>query len=433
MDASVAVPPVLLMLALLLANAFFVAAEFAFVRVRQTQLDELAQAGSARARLAARIGRDLESYVSVAQLGVTLASLLLGFVGEPAVGRLIEPAFGWLAERSDAAFHVVSFTLTFAVITYVTVVLGELAPKYLAIQRALAIALWCAYPLDLFRRLTYPYTTLVNRSARWVIGLVGGKPSSELDAHSEEELRMLIAASTRKGILQESERVIVGNALDFADTLVRQVMVPRTEMIAVADDLSRDGIVALARQHPFSRFPVYHRDLDDIVGVVHLRDLATRGEDGLLARDVMRRVPAIPETLPLDRALAEFRKQRASLIIVLDEFGGTAGLVTLEDIVEEVVGEVRDEFERDVLPGIRPDGPGALLVDGLTALDEVRERIGLVLEDEQSDSVGGMVFGRLGRPPAVGDAIEVEGWRFAVTQIDGRRVAQVRAERSPAA
>ena len=433
MDASAAVPPVLLMLALLLANAFFVAAEFAFVRVRQTQLDELAQAGSARARLAARIGRELESYVSVAQLGVTLASLLLGFVGEPAVGRLIEPAFGWLAERSEAAFHVVSFTLTFAVITYVTVVLGELAPKYLAIQRALAIALWCAYPLELFRRLTYPYTTLVNRSARWVIGLVGGKPASELDAHSEEELRMLIAASTRRGILQESERVIVGNALDFADTLVRQVMVPRTEMIAVADDLSREGIVALARQHPFSRFPVYHRDVDDIVGVVHLRDLATRAEDDALAKDVMRRVPAIPETMPLDRALAEFRKQRASLVIVLDEFGGTAGLVTLEDIVEEVVGEVRDEFERDVPPGIRPDGPGALLVDGLTALDEVRESIGLVLEAETSDSVGGMVFGRLGRPPAVGDAIEVEGWRFAVTQIDGRRVAQVRAERSPVA
>ncbi len=433
MDASAAVPPVLLMLALLLANAFFVAAEYALVRVRQTQLDELAQQGGARARLAARMGRELESYVSTAQLGVTLASLLLGFVGEPAVAHLIEPAFGWLAERSEAAFHVVSFVLTFAVVTYVTMVVGELAPKYLAIQRALAIALWCAYPLDLFHRLTYPYAALVNRSARWVVAIFGGKPAGELDAHSEEELRMLIAASTRRGILQESERVIVGNALDFADTLVRQVMVPRTEMIAVPDDLSREGIVALAREHPVSRFPVYHGDLDDIVGVVHLRDLATRGEDGLLAKDVMRRVPAIPETLPLDRALAEFRKQRASLVIVLDEFGGTAGLVTLEDIVEEVVGEVRDEFERDVPPGIRPDGPGALLVDGLTALDEVRERTGLVLEDEQSDSVGGMVFGRLGRPPVVGDAVEVEGWRFVVTQIDGRRVAQVRAERSPAA
>ena len=429
MDPSAALPPLLMTLVLLLVNAFFVAAEYAFVRVRQTQLDELAREGGARARLAARIGQNLESYISAAQLGVTLASLLLGFVGQPAVAHLIEPAFGWLLASNQTAFQVVSFVLTFAVITYATVVVGELAPKYAAIQNALPLALWCAYPLDLFHRITYPYATVMNGSARWVIRLFGGRPISELDAHSEQELRMLVAASTRKGILQESERVIFGNTLDFADTLVRQVMVPRTEIVAVADDLTREGIVALAREHPFSRFPVYHGDLDDILGVVHLRDLATRADDGALAKVVMRRAPAIPETMPLDRALAEFRKQRASLMIVLDEFGGTAGLVTLEDIVEEIVGEVRDEFENDALPGIRADGAEAFLIDGFTPLDEVRDRLVLTLDDEAHDTMGGIVFGRLGRVAAVGDAIDAGGWRFTVTQIDGRRVAQVRAVR----
>ena len=428
MDAGAAI---LISIVLVLVNGFFVAAEYSFVRVRGTQLDELAKTGDGRARLAARMSNNIEPYISTVQLGVTLASLGVGLMGEPAVSHLIDPLFGWLRDRSETAFHVLAFVVAFGLVTYVTVVFGELAPKYLAIQRALAVALWTAYPLHYVYRALYPFIWLMNKSAAAVLNSVGAKATSDLDVHSDEELKMLVAASARQGVLQESERLIVGNALDFADTVVRQVMVPRTEIVAVPEDTDLAGLVAMARQTRISRFPVYRDDLDHVVGVVHVKDLV--GVDRTshaTARDLMRRVPAIPETLRLDQALAEFRRQRAGLAVVIDEFGGTAGLVTLEDILEQLVGEVRDEFEQGEVQRIREESPGVFLIDGLVALDDIRDRLQLALEGEPYDTVGGMVFGRLGRVAAVGDQIEVESVRFTVTGIDGRRVAEVRAQRT---
>lgn len=428
MDGAAAI---LLALLLVLVNGFFVSAEYAFVRVRGTQLDELAKTGEGRAKLAARISDDIEPYISTVQLGVTLASLGVGLIGEPAVSHLIDPAFGWLRDISEGAYHVVAFLVAFALVTYVTVVFGELAPKYLAIQRALQVALWSAYPLHLTYRVAYPFIWLMNRSAANVLRAIGAKTTTDLDVHSDEELKMLVAASAKQGVLQESERLIVGNALDFADTVVRQVMIPRTEVVAVPEDTDLAGLVAIARQSHFSRFPVYREDLDHMVGVVHVKDLV--GVDRTShakARDLMRRVPAIPETLRLDQALAEFRRQRAGLAVVIDEFGGTAGLVTLEDVLEELVGEVRDEFEPREAQRIREEVPGTYLIDGLVSLDDLRERLQVELEGEPYDTVGGLVFGRLGRLAVVGDGVEVEGYRFQVTAIDGRRVAQVRVQRA---
>jgi CBS domain containing-hemolysin-like protein len=428
MDAAEALRGAVVAVLLVLANGFFVAAEYSFVRVRGTQLQELAKAGSARARLAAHISGRLDTYISAAQLGVTLASLAIGWIGEPAVAALLQPVFGWLPEP---IFHVVSFLLAFAAITYVHIVVGELAPKYLALQRAVQLALLCAYPLDVFYRLMFPFIWFVNTSANALLRWIGIRPRSDLNVHSDEELRMLVAASAREGVLQESERVIVGNALNFADTLVRQVMVPRTEIVAMPEELDLAGLVAMARQHRLSRFPVYRDDLDHVVGVVHVKDLV--GVDRASkakAHDIMRRVPAIPETLRLDQALAEFRRQHAQLAIVIDEYGGTAGLVTLEDVLEELVGEVGDEFEKDVAPPFREEAPGSYVVDGLVGLAEVRERLHLELTDEPYDTVGGMVFGRLGRVAQVGDSVEVEGYRFQVTGVDGRRVSQVRVQRA---
>jgi len=228
--------------------------------------------------------------------------------------------------------------------------------------------------------------------------------------------------------------VIVGNALNFADTLVRQVMVPRTEIIAVPEELDLAGLIAVARQHRLSRFPVYRDDLDHIVGVVHVKDLVGVDRSSKAkAHDVMRKVPAIPETLRLDQALAEFRRQRAQLAIVIDEYGGTAGLVTLEDVLEQLVGEVGDEFEKDAAPAIKEEAQGVYVVNGLVGLTELRDRLHIELPDEPYDTVGGMVFGRLGRVALVGDAIDAEGYRFQVTAVDGRRVSQVRIQRAKAA
>lgn len=428
-----ALPAVILTVVLLALNAFFVAAEFAMVRVRGTQLDQLAAEGSSRGRLAAHIIDHIDSYLSACQVGITMASLGLGWIGEPGVAALIAPLFSGLIATNETLFHVISFAIAFALITYLHIVVGEQAPKYFAIQRALTTSLWLAYPLHLFYRAAYPFIWFVNTSANRLLKAIGIQvgPGEVADAHSDEELRLLVAASARQGKLDEGERVIVGNALNFADTLVRQVMVPRTEMVAVPEDIDLAGLIAVARQHRLSRFPVYRDDLDHTVGVVHVKDLVgvDRGSKAK-AHDIMRKVQAIPETLRLDQALAEFRRQRAQLAIVIDEYGGTAGLVTLEDVLEQLVGEVGDEFEKNAAPSIKEEAPGVYAVNGLVSLTELRERLHLELPDEPYDTVGGMVFGRLGRVAEVGDAIEVEGYRLAVTAVDGRRVSQIRVQRS---
>jgi CBS domain containing-hemolysin-like protein len=430
MDLGAAAPALLLTIALLVLNGFFVAAEFAIVRVRETQLDELAAAGNRRARLGRHISENIDAYLSACQVGITGASLALGIVGEPAVAALIEPAFGWLRDFSEAAFHALSFAIAFAIVTYLHLVVGEQAPKYFAIQRALPTTLWTADPLHWFAAAFRPFVWLVNVSAKAVLRPFGISTTDEMEAHSEQELKMLVAMSTKSGVLQESERVIVGRAMEFADRIVRQVMVPRTEIVAVSDDTAVAEILITARQHRFSRFPVYQEDLDHIIGIVHVKDLVgVDKESRTRARDVMRKVPVMPETMRLDQALAEFRRQRVQLAIVLDEFGGTAGLVTLEDVIEQLVGEVQDEFDLEG-PVFKEEAPGTFVVDGLTSLEALRERLGLELPDEPYDTVGGLVFGRLGRLAAVGDTIEIEGHRFQVTAVDGRRVAQVRVVRA---
>lgn len=432
MDQGGPLPALILTIVLLAVNAFFVAAEFAIVRVRGTQLDQLAAEGSSSGRLAAHVVDHINSYLSACQVGITAASLGLGWVGEPGVAAAIAPVFGWLRDLNDTLYHFVSFAIAFAIITYLHIVVAEQAPKYLAIQRARQTSLFVAYPLHLFYRVAYPFIWFVNASANRILRWLGisVRPGDEVEAFSDEELKLMVATSAKHGVLQESERVIVGNALDFADTVVRQVMVPRTEIVAAPDDLDLAGLVAMTRQTRISRLPVYHDDLDHVVGVLHVKDLV--GVDRTShakARDLMRRVPAIPETLRLDQALAEFRRQRTGLAIVIDEFGGTAGLVTLEDILEQLVGEVRDEFEQGDVQRIREESPGVFVIDGLVSLGDLRDRLPVGLEEEPYDTVGGMVFGRLGRVAKVGDQVEVEGYRFTVTAVDGRRVAEVRVQR----
>jgi CBS domain containing-hemolysin-like protein len=428
MDLGAAVPALSLTAFLLLANAFFVAAEFGLVRVRETQLKELADAGSSRARLGHHLSRNIDAYLSACQVGITAASLALGIVGEPAVARLIEPLFGWLIELSETAFHIVSFTIAYGVITYLHIVVGEQAPKYMAIQQALPTTLWSAYPLHVFYRVTYPFIWVVNQSANALLRALHVKVSDMAEAYSEEELKMLVAVASRTGVLQESERVLLDRALDFADTLVRQVMVPRTEIVGIDETATLRELRDIARARPFTRFPVFHEDLDHIVGVIHIKDLVPAADLSRPVGEVMRKPLFIPETTGLDRALAEFRRQRLQMAIVVDEFGGTAGLVTLEDVFEQLVGEVQDEFDRET-PAFRSEKDGTWLVDGLGALAELRERLGLQLENEPYDTVGGLVFGRLGRLPKVGDAVDVEGRRFVVSALDGRRVSQIRVER----
>ncbi len=420
-----------LTLVLVLLTAFFVSAEYALVRVRETQLAELAAQGNAAASLAQRMVRSLDEYVSAIQVGVTAASLGLGVVGEPAVFALVVRVFPSVDTLGEGLAHALAFAVSFALVTFVTVVLGEVAPKYVALQFPLRLALLTAFPLRWFAWLVHPFVWAVGGSARSVVRPIGVTRPARETTYSEEELRLLVAASARSGVLQESERELLHNVLEFADKLIRQVMVPRTEIVAVDADATVQDVVDLSRQHPFTRFPVFREDLDHIVGVIHLRDVVTLPSEArrrARVTQVMRRVVAVPETMHLDRALAEMRLQRTPLFLVIDEFGGTAGLVTMEDVLEELVGELRDEFDRGTAQ-VRAAEDGSLVIDGLTPLEEIRERLGLELTDEPYDTVGGLVFGRLGRVAKLGDVVAVEGVRFEVTAMDGRRIAQVRARR----
>jgi putative hemolysin len=412
--------------ALIFCNAFFVAAEYAIVRVRRTQLVVLAERGSAKARMARRVVDDLQRYVSTVQVGITGASLALGFVGEPTIARVIEPAFSWLVELSEPGFHVLTFVLAFGLISYVTLVAGELAPKYIAIQQTLPIVLWTAYPLHVISIVLNPFTWLVNRGAEALVRVVGIRPQPEFDIHSEEELKLLVAAATRQGILQESERVILENALGFADKLVRQVMVPRTEMVAVSSDATLGMLQEILAERPVA-VAVYEENPDNIVGVLSSHDLVGRKADESVARDLMRPPLFVPEALPLDRALVELRRHRRREAVVVDEFGGTAGLATLDDILEELVGQLWYEGQGEVAEPIRRQNDGSFLIDGLAPVHQVRDKLGVALADTSMDSAGGIVMEQLGRLARVGDTIVVNGFKLEVVAIDGRRIATLRA------
>lgn len=419
---------------LVLANAFFVAAEYALVRVRRTRVAELAAQNQPNASWVERHLRTLDRSIATTQLGITMAGLALGWVAEPALSGLFEPIVALLPDTvAGDVSRGLSAALAFAVITALTVVLGELTPKGIALNNPEGTALAIARPLYvigwLFRPIIAALTWAGNLALRT---LRLRSPAGGDGVHSVAELKMLVAASAEGGVVEGAEEVMLRAVFDFGDTLVRQVMVPRTEMIAVASDAPLSDVVRLAGEHPFSKLPVYDGSLDHIVGIVHLKDLLRvlqeTGSDGRTARDVMREVLYIPETARVSSLLARFRRRRQHIAIVLDEYGGTAGVVTLADLAEEIVGEVSDPFDE---PEIQPLPDGTALIDGLTPIEEVNEHFGLELEDPDYDTLAGLVLGRLGRLAHVGDVVVVDGGELRVEAMDGLRIARVSLTQRP--
>lgn len=432
MDPSSTAAGVAAALILVLANGFFVAAEFAIVKVRGTQLQPLA-ARSARARLALHITAHLDSYLAACQVGITLSSLALGWLGEPAIAGLIElPLAALIGPFAPAVAHGIAIALAFALISALHIVLGELAPKSVAIQRALPTALWAAYPLHWFYRAMYPFIAVLNTVGNAVVRRIGLQPASAAErAHSPDELGLILDAASDAGTLASVERDMARRALTFGDRTVSSVMVPRTEMISVSERATVPEMLALSAAHPFTRLPVHRAGSEEIIGVLHIRDLAHAGSGDVTAGELSRPVAIVPENADLLDALALFRRERTPVAVVIDEYGGTAGIVTLGSIAELILGQVGDEFEPGrVLFDTRPDG--SLLIDGLTPLDDVRERLCIGLAEVPADTISGLIVDRLGRVAAVGDAIAEEGVRFEVTAVDGHRIDKVRATRDSA-
>ncbi len=420
-------PYLLLAIFLVLLNAFFVAAEFAIVKVRATRLAELATGGSRRAHLARRATEDLDSYLSGTQLGITLASLGLGWVGEPAFATLIGPPLEYLGLWSANTVHSLSVSAAFVFITFMHIVLGELVPKSLAIQRTEGVALWVAPPLVAFHRLFTPALWFLNASSGLCLRLLKVDPTNAIErAHSEEELRLLLAQSRRSGRLSRSKGDMLENVLAYSRRTARHIMVPRAEIAYVSTDRPLDENLEILRGGDHTRFPLCSGDIDHVVGLIHIKDLfrlTTPLRDSAELLPLKRDILFVPESRRLDLLQRDFQQARVHMAIVLDEYGGTSGLVTLEDVIEEIVGEIEDEFDRGA-PKIERTNAG-YLVDGLVLVDDVTKLLGFPLENGHTTTLGGYVQARLGRMPKVGDELALPSGRIKVVELKGRRVSKL--------
>ena len=417
-----------------LANAFFVAAEFSLVSVRKTRIAELVARGQAGAESVQHAIDNPDRVIAATQLGITLASLALGWIGEPALSHLITPVVALFPQAAQSEIsHTISAVLAFSLITFLHVVVGELAPKSIALQNPERTSLFVAGPTLLTERIFKPAIWALNGAGNALLRLVGVEPASGHQlVHSVEEIKMLVSASAEGGAMEEDESVLLHAVFDFGDMIVRQILILRTEVIAVEADTPLEEIIRLATQSTYTKFPVYEDNLDQVTGIVHVKDLlaAMQSPDcnQCTARTIQREPLFVPETLPVSGLLRLFRDNRQHIAIVLDEFGGTAGLVTLEDLLEEIVGEVNDPFDLNA-PGIQPQPDGTVLIDGLTLIEEVNHELDLGLVEEYYDTIAGYVMGKLGRIPLINDTVESDGVQIRVEEMDRLRVARVRLTR----
>lgn len=418
-------------LLLVLLNGFFVVAEFSLVKIRKTRLEELAHQGNGRAKLALKVLSSFDTYLGATQLGITLASLALGWLGEPAVSSLLKPVLIEYFPGSEWMVTTISIALGFIIITFLHIVIGELVPKSMAIQRAESLAMACVWPLYIFHKLGYPIILLFNRTAKAILGMMGIEAATEADlTHSEEELRMIVSASHRGGVLNQMESELIDNVFDFADRLAREIMVPRQDMICLFSDDSFEENMKVVRETGHTRYPLCIEDKDHIIGMVHIRDLmdfdiCPDGERDLTS--IVREILVVPEGMSVAQLLQVMRRKRTHLAIVADEYGGTAGLVALEDVIEEIVGDIQDEH--DVVEDIEIQrlADGSYEFDGRVLLDDVTELLNIRLDEHEEDTLGGYIFGMLGRRPETGDQVNIGDYSFAVLRVNGFRIVRVKA------
>jgi CBS domain containing-hemolysin-like protein len=409
-------------------NAFFVAAEFALVGSRRTRLEGMAQHGDRRATYALRILSDLPRFISATQVGITLCSLLLGWIGEPSLSKAIRSAFIGLPDklgpiRTDVVATVVAFTI----ITFTLIILGEMLPKAIALLHPETLSGWVSAPLMAFAWVMALPTLVVNRSATWLMKTLGLNLSGEHERlHSPDEIRMLVEQSQEGGSLGKEDARLLEGVFEFSEKSAQEVMTPRTQMVALERDLTVEAAADVVADARRSRYPVYGESLDDIVGVVHAKDILTaiRQQPGTTIGAVMRPPLFVPGTREVEDVLADMKRLKVHLAVVLDEYGGTAGLVTMEDLLEEIVGDIFDEYDRLDRP--RPAPEGAPLLDGSIPISDFNADHELQLDDTDYTTLGGYLFGQLGRLPRAGDRITVGSDLFEIIDMDGRRVRTVR-------
>ncbi len=417
-------------LILVLFNAFFVVSEFAIVKIRHTKLEELVGLGNKRAAIALKITEHLDSYLSAIQLGITLASLGLGWIGEPAVAKLFEDLMGGFFADNPILLHSISFGVAFGLITLMHVVLGELIPKSLAIQKTETFVLHIAYPLYLFKRAFYPFIWVLDMLTLQILHLMKIEPAKEEDmAHSEEEIKLIVNASQKGGVIDDTERDIIENAITFSEIFAHEVMIPRQDMQCLYLDDDFNDVMSLVKRTKHTRYPLCGEDKDNVVGMIHIRDLLEHAEEKLdkgRLNKIARQVLFVPENQSISEVLHLMMRKHTHLAIVVDEYGGTAGMLSMEDILEELVGEIMDEHDINEVAEIRKIDECVCEFDGKVLVEDVYECMALPECERDESTIGGYVFTLLGRAPKIGDKVEDEYCIYEVISAGKMRVKRVK-------
>jgi len=424
---------IVFVLFLVLANGFFVAAEFAMVKVRLSQIEEKVKQGHRPAILAKHIVDHIDAYLSATQLGITLSSLGLGWVGEPLLANLVAPLFQIAGVVSDKAIHAISFAISFGILTFLHIILGELGPKSYAIRHAEATSYFTSFPLQAFYQVFKPVIWVLNRSANLLLRALGIPltRSGEL-LHSAEELEFIVTEGAKSGVLNKTEQELITSIFEFSTTTAREIMVPRTEMVALDVDKPREHVIRVVTEEGYSRLPVYKDSLDNIVGVIYTKDLINLLEhrDLIVLQDILRRAYFVPESVKISKLMRDLQGQKLHMAIVVDEFGGTQGLVTMEDILEEIVGEIHDEYD-EVLKDVEQSADGSALVNARISINDFNEKFDAVIpEDPEYETLNGFLYKLTGKIPEVNEEIRHNNLCFTVMKKSQRRLRQIRVRKT---
>jgi len=417
----------LVIIAILIAlTAFFVTSEFAIVKIRSSRIDQLIEEGNSKAVSAKKVISNLDEYLSACQLGITITALGLGWIGESTIEHMLSPLF-LILNISESATQILAVGIAFAIITFLHVVVGELAPKTLAIQKAELITLLVSRPLILFYKIMYPFIWVLNGSARIVSSMFGLKPVSENEiAHTEEELRIILSESYKSGEINQSEFKYVNKIFEFDNRIAKEIMVPRTEMVSLSKDDSLETFLQVLREEKFTRYPVIDGDKDHIIGLINIKEVMTDliGNEQLSSQTLenyTRPIIRVIETIPIHDLLVKMQKDRVHLAILMDEYGGTSGLVTVEDILEEIVGEIRDEFDMDEIPEIRKVKENHYIIDSKVLVSEINDLLGIDINEEDIDTIGGWILTE-NYEAKEGDIILHEHYTFKILDMEEHHI-----------
>ncbi|MDQ0229763.1 hemolysin family protein [Metabacillus malikii] len=428
----------LIIIAMLIAvTAFFVASEFAIVKLRSSRIDQLIAEGNSSAHVAKKVISNLDGYLSACQLGITITALGLGWLGEPTFERMFHPLIETF-HLNESVTSVLSFLLAFLIVTFLHVVIGELAPKTVAIHKAERITLIFSRPLILFYQIMFPFIWILNGSANLLVRSIGLKPASENDlAHTEEELRIILSESYKSGEINQSEFKYVNKIFEFDDRIAKEIMVPRTEIVTTSVEMTFEENLEIMRSEKFTRYPVVNGDKDHVLGMVNIKEIFTdlyyltpQQRKNSSIQNYIRPVIQVIESIPIHDLLIKMQKERVHLAILVDEYGGTAGLVTVEDIIEEIVGDIRDEFDQDEVPDIQQRGEMHYVVDGKVLIYEINNILNIDINDEDIDTLGGWILTQ-NIDCQTGDKLVYKGFEFEIVDMEGHLIRSVEIKKIP--